>query len=179
MHTFTPHSRQEWREWLEKHSQKETSIYLVYHKKNTGIPSLTWSEAVKEALCFGWIDSTKKRIDDNTYQQLFTPRNPKSTWSKINKEYIEELETQGLMTDYGREKVQIAKKNGSWTALDDCYNMVIPEDLQNMLSPVLLKNFHSLSDSKKTEILMQLHHKKRPDTRQKFITDLIKIYFSK
>ncbi|MDK2818161.1 MAG: YdeI/OmpD-associated family protein [Spirochaetota bacterium] len=175
MNEFTPYSRQDWRDWLEQNSISQTSIYLIYHKKSSGIPSISWQEAVEEALCFGWIDSTKKKIDNFHYQQLFTRRKDKSTWSKINKELITKLAQQGLMTEHGYERVHLAKQNGSWTILDDCYNHIIPPDLKTMLTiHHLQEKFNSLTNSQKTAILMQLHDKKRPETRQKVIISLIR-----
>ena len=89
--TYCPKSRQEWRNWLEKNHQLEQSIWLVYFKTSTNLPSITWSDAVDEALCFGWIDSTKKTIDKDSYMQYFSRRKHTSNWSKINKEKVDDL----------------------------------------------------------------------------------------
>src|SRR5687768_5715606 len=89
--TFYPKSRRQWRDWLKKNHLSKDSIWLIHYKKHTGLPSITWAEAVEEALCFGWIDSKAKPVDDNKYIQFFSKRKPGSTWSKINKDKIEAL----------------------------------------------------------------------------------------
>ncbi len=102
-------NRKEWREWLEKNHRTSVGVWLIYYKVKSGQPSVQYSEAVKEALCFGWIDSKAKSLDEERYMQIFTPRKSKSVWSKLNKQYIEELIEQGLMTEAGLEKIATAK----------------------------------------------------------------------
>ncbi len=128
--TFYAASREEWRQWLDKHHGTKPSVWLVYYKKDTGIPTVTYPEAVDEALCFGWIDSTKKSLGNDRYMQLFTKRKPNSVWSKINKGKIERLTSEGLMTPAGFDSIETAKKNGSWTILDQVEELVIPKDLE-------------------------------------------------
>ena len=107
--------RKEWRDWLKKHSKSEREVWLVYYKKHTGKPRIPYNEAVEEALCFGWIDSTVKRIDDDRFAQRFSVRNPKSPYSQANRERLRELVKQGkvakdvLVTlgDLGDEKFEI------------------------------------------------------------------------
>ena len=91
LESYCPGSREDWRNWLEANHRSRRSVWLVYYKTSTNVASVTWSEAVEEALCFGWIDSTKKTIDHERYMQYFSSRNPKSTWSRINKEKVEML----------------------------------------------------------------------------------------
>ena len=126
--------RNTWRGWLEENHGTALGIYLIYYKVKSGKPSVRYSEAVKEALCFGWIDSKVKSLDEERYQQIFTPRKPKSVWSKLNKQYIKELIDQGLMTDAGLKKIEAAKQNGSWESLDEIEALTIPVDLQQALS---------------------------------------------
>ena len=97
LNTFQAKNRQAWREWLEQNYTTSIGVWLIYYKVKSGQPSVRYSEAVKEALCFGWIDSKAKSIDEERYRQIFTPRKPKSVWSKLNKQYIQELIEQGLM----------------------------------------------------------------------------------
>jgi uncharacterized protein YdeI (YjbR/CyaY-like superfamily) len=111
--------RKAWREWLSQNHCTSPGIWLVYYKVKSGEPSVQYSEAVKEALRFGWIDSKVKSLDEDRYKQIFTPRKPKSVWSKLNKQYLEELVQEGLMTDAGLQKISAAKQDGSWIALDD------------------------------------------------------------
>jgi len=94
-------SPQEFYDWLEEHNETETEVYVGYYKKATGLPSLTWSEAVDQALCFGWIDGRVNRIDDERHMQRFTPRKPSSNWSKVNVEKVSRLKRAGLMRPAG------------------------------------------------------------------------------
>jgi uncharacterized protein YdeI (YjbR/CyaY-like superfamily) len=96
METYCPKSKTEWRQWLEINHQSKQSVWLIYYTKKSTIPTLSWSEAVDEALCFGWIDSTRKTIDEFSFMQFFSKRNPKSNWSKINKEKVAKLIEQAL-----------------------------------------------------------------------------------
>lgn len=111
---FQPKSRKAWREWLKKHHASSPGIWLVYAKKHTGIRSLSYNDAVEEALCYGWIDSLIHPIDEDLYKQMFTPRKPKSVWSAANKARVERLIAAGLMTAAGMALIALAKKNGNW-----------------------------------------------------------------
>lgn len=174
INSFCPSSKQEWRLWLEKNHVTEDAVWLIIYKKHTHTPTLTWSEAVDEALCFGWIDSVKKPIDAEKYMQYFGKRKAKSNWSKINKDKIEVLTQQGLMTPAGIESVKTAKQNGSWTILDSVEALIIPEDLKIALSKH--KNatefFLSLSKSLRKILLYKIVSAKRPKTRQKRIDEI-------
>ncbi len=138
------------------------------------MPSLSWSEAVDEALCFGWIDSTKRTIDDESFMQFFSRRKPGSVWSKINKAKVEQLIEAGLMTQAGYESIEKAKQNGSWAILDEAETLVIPPDLEIGFNtnPGSMDFFLSLSKSAKKSILQWLLLAKRPETRQKRITEI-------
>ena len=169
--TFTPRSIEDWRNWLEKNHKIKNSIWLIFHKKASGIPSLTWSESVDVALCYGWIDSTKRTIDSEKYMQYFGKRKAKSTWSKINKDKVEKLIKNGFMREPGFKSIEIAKENGSWNLLDSLDNLEIPDDLQKVLdqNPKVGKFYKSLSKSKKKSILGWLLMAKRKETRKKRI----------
>lgn len=131
------------------------------------MPSLTYDEAVEEALCFGWIDSKPNTIDEQSYKQLFSPRNPKSVWSKLNKTRIEKLIADGLMAEAGLQKIEIAKQNGTWTALDAVEALTIPEDLDDALvnNPKAKQYFDAFPPSAKKAILWWIESAKRPETR--------------
>ena len=105
-------TRDDWRSWLDNNHQKYKEVWLIYYKKHTKKQSVLQPEAVEEALCYGWIDSIVKRIDDERYKQKFTPRNDKSIWSDLNKNRVSKLIKDGKMTEYGLAKINIAKKNG-------------------------------------------------------------------
>lgn len=102
--TFYPKSREKWRKWLSKNYNKEKEIWLIYYKKTTGKPSIPYNDAVEEALCFGWIDSIEKSIDSERFAGRFTPRKPKSGWSKSNIERVKNLIKEGKMTQFGLAK---------------------------------------------------------------------------
>lgn len=148
-------SRQEWRQWLTENHSTSIGIWLVYYKIKSGKASVIYSEAVKEALCFGWIDSKVKSLDAKRYIQIFTPRKPKSVWSKLNKQYIEQLTEQGLMTEAGLIKIESAQLDGSWTSLDAIEALIIPDDLNLALqtNETAYRNFQAFSNSSKKNIL--------------------------
>ena len=104
MNTYCPKDKEDWRNWLKKNHVIKDSIWLIFYKQGSPNPNLNWSEAVDEALCFGWIDSTKKSIDNEKYRQYFCKRKPKSNWSKINKDKVKILIEQGLMKEAGSKK---------------------------------------------------------------------------
>ncbi|MDI9409523.1 MAG: YdeI/OmpD-associated family protein [Candidatus Pacebacteria bacterium] len=158
--TICPTSREEWRDWLAAHHQTEDAIWLVYFKKSSGKPSLSWSDAVSEALCFGWIDSVKKTIDQDSYRQYFCKRKATSGWSRINKDKVAELQAAGLMAAAGLASVERAKENGSWTHLDSVEAMVIPDDLaaEFLLHPTAKTVFAKMSKTNQKQHLYRLHH---------------------
>ena len=174
---FYPKSRQEWREWLQDNHDKKQSVWLIYYKKKSNIPTVIYSEAVDEALCFGWIDSKSKPIDEHKFMQFFSRRKPNSVWSRVNKEKIERLTNEGLMTKAGYEIIEIAKQNGSWTILDEAEALIIPDDLDKELQK--RKNakeyFLSLSRSDKRNILQWLVLAKRQETREKRIAEIVEL----
>lgn len=175
--TFYPASRKEWRLWLKKHHRAKPSIWLVYYKKASGIPSISWSEAVDEALCFGWIDSTKKTLDEEKFIQLFSKRKIRSTWSQINKNKVKQLIEDGLMTEAGLASIKAAKENGSWTILDAAATLKLPKDLEKEFKtqPGSKDFFLSLSKSTKKSILQWLLLAKRPETRQKRLSEIAQL----
>ena len=172
--SYCPTSRADWRKWLEENHQSEQSVWLIYYKSSTKIASLSWSDAVDEALCFGWIDSTKKAIDHERYMQYFCRRKPKSNWSKINKEKVSKLIQDNLMTKAGIDSIETAKRNGSWTILDEIEALVIPDDLKAGLATYKgsMEYFDSLSKSDKKILLHWVVSAKRTETRQKRILEI-------
>ncbi len=175
--TFYAKSRQEWREWLENNHDKKQSVWLMYYKKKSTLPTVIYSEAVDEALCFGWIDSKSKPLDEERYMQFFTRRKEKSVWSKINKEKIARLIKEGQMTKAGFEIIEKAKQNGSWTILDEAEALIIPDDLEKEFNkkPNAKHYFISLSRSDKRNILQWLVLAKRQETREKRIAEIVEL----
>lgn len=171
---FYPESRKAWRKWLQKHHAAKQSVWLILYKKEANRPTITWSEAVDEALCFGWVDSTRRPVDKDKFIQFFGKRKPNSTWSKINKDKVERLIEEGLMTSAGIVCIEVAKQNGSWTILDKVEELHIPPDLAKALKAHKGSTsfFMSLSRSNKKAILQWLVMAKRPDTREKRIAEI-------
>ena len=127
-------TREEWREWLRKHHAVKGEIWLVYYKKHTGKPRIPYDDAVEEAICFGWIDSTVKRVDDERYMQKYTPRRERSVWSAHNKRRATKMIDRGLMTEAGLAAVEEAKRNGEWEKKDERpAEYAIPPDLEEAL----------------------------------------------
>lgn len=136
---------------------------------------MRWDEAVKVALCFGWIDSTVKSLGDGKRRQYFCPRKPKSVWSKLNKGYIEELMKLNLMHQSGLASIQTAKENGSWTSLDDVENLVVPKDLQKAFdkNKKAFENYLKFAPSYRKSYLYWLNQAKRETTRLNRIEKII------
>lgn len=173
--TFCPASPRHWREWLQAHHAEKQSVWLIYHKKQLPTPSLTWSQAVDEALCFGWIDSRAQPIDDKRYRRFFSRRKPGSAWSRINKAKAGWLVAAGLMTPAGFASIEIAQQNGAWTLLDDVEALRLPADLAQPLQarPLAARYFERLSRTDKRNILHWLLLAKRPATRQQRIAEIV------
>ncbi|CAM1346659.1 YdeI/OmpD-associated family protein [Tenacibaculum crassostreae] len=167
----------EWREWLVNNHNESDGVYLILYKVETNKPSMRWEEAVKVALCFGWIDSTVKSLGDGKRQQYFCPRKPKSVWSALNKRYIEELTSNNLLHNSGLKSIQIAKENGSWFALDDVENLIIPKDLQIEFdkNTTAFNNYQNFAPSYRKSYLYWLQQAKREETRQKRIIEIIRL----
>jgi uncharacterized protein YdeI (YjbR/CyaY-like superfamily) len=170
-----PKSRRAWRDWLEKHHAASTGVWLVYAKKQSGLPSLTYNDAVEEALCFGWIDSKINPIDDTFYMQVFTPRKSKSVWSALNKGRVERLMAAEVMMPAGMEKVKTAKKLGTWNAWKHVDELIVPPDLANALktTPDANRRWLSYSPSRRKAVLYRLARAKRPETRARYLRDVV------
>jgi uncharacterized protein YdeI (YjbR/CyaY-like superfamily) len=169
--TIHPRDRQEWRTWLEEHHATSSGVWLISFKKGTGQPRVTYDEAVEEALCFGWVDSRSKALDERRSMQLFTPRKPGSTWCRSNKERVAVLIEQGRMARAGLDKVEAAQRDGSWNKLDAIEALTVPPDLEQALAanPVAARHFEAFSNSAKKNILGWIQSAKRPETRRKRI----------
>jgi uncharacterized protein YdeI (YjbR/CyaY-like superfamily) len=174
MDTFYPTSQQAWRTWLQENHRSKQSVWLVCYKKKSNIPTITWSDAVDEAICFGWIDSKRITIDDDKFMQFFTKRKPNGTWSKVNKEKIKQLTDKGLMTEAGFECIENAKQNGSWTVLDEVEALKIPKDLELAFNNKIGSKefFLGLSKSIRKSILQWIVLAKLPETRRKRIIEI-------
>jgi len=161
-------NRNEWRVWLESNHLIEKQVWLIYFKKHIMEKSVTQHDAVEEALCYGWIDSIVKRIDEEQYMQKFTPRNEKSIWSDINKKRVALLIKNGKMTKAGMIKVRAAKKNGYWNKINDNSDIKnIPVELEIALSKNerAHSNFNQLAASHKKHYIYWIATAKKEETR--------------
>jgi len=169
-------TRKEWRKWLEDNHHRLEGIWLVYYKKHTGKPRIPYDDAVEEALCFGWIDSTVKRVDEEIYVQKFTPRRSGSLWSKLNKVRAINLIKTGRMTALGLKKIEEAKKKGAW---QDAYtvkkNVEMPKDLKDALelNRIAKMFFNSLSPSNRNNYINWVNSARRQETRNNRITKVV------
>lgn len=172
---FYPASVAAWRKWLVKNHLSKQAVWLVFYNKKSEIKSISWSEAVDVALCFGWIDSKKIKIDQNSSHQFFSKRKAKSTWSKINKNKVEKLIEQGLMTEAGYLCIEVARQNGSWALLDEVEELIIPADLEAEFArkPNSKDFFLSLSKSVRKSMLQWIVLAKTEGTRQKRIAEIV------
>ncbi len=167
----------QWREWLEANHDRSTGIQLIFYKLDHEMPSMRWEEAVREALCYGWIDSTVKSLGNGKRQQYFCPRKPKSVWSKVNKDHIKELARNGRMHQAGLAAIATAKENGSWTALDDVEKGIVPTDLQKAFraNPTAHANYQAFTRGQRKAYLYWLNQAKRDVTRTTRIKEIISL----
>jgi len=169
-------SQAEWTDWLAKHHDQSTGLWLKLAKKESGIPSVTYDQAVESALCYGWIDGLKKSFDHQFWLQKFTPRGVKSIWSKINVEKAEKLIASGQMQPAGLKTVEAAKLDGRWEqAYESQKNMGIPEDFQRALeaSPKAREFFATLKSASRYSFLFRIQTAKKAETRAKRIEQFI------
>ena len=164
---FVPPGRADWRRWLASNPDRAEGLWVVYRKKSSDFDGPIYEDLVEEALCFGWIDSQVRRVDDHRVMQWFSPRRSRGLWSALNKERIERLVSAGLMTDRGRAAIDAAKADGSWSQIDDVDALVMPADLEEALSatPDAQLAYGALSESAKKQYLWWIHSAKRPATR--------------
>lgn len=162
-------NRAKWRRWLERNHGQSESVQLVLVKKGARRKGVTYVEAVEEALCFGWIDSNPNRLDDERFKIHMSPRKPNSTWARSNKERVKRLIEQGLMTPAGMEKIEAAKRNGSWDIIEEVDSLKAPEELEKALlaHPSAKANFESFIPSYRKQAIYWVLSAKRPETKAK------------
>ena len=166
-----------WYEWLLQNYDSSEGVYLIFYKLELKVATMRWEEAVKMALCFGWIDSTVKSLGNGKRRQYFCPRKPKSTWSAMNKRYIIELTGNNLMHESGLSKIEIAKQNGSWSTLDDVENEIIPNKLRVAFNnnQQAFENYKKFATSYRKSYLYWLKQAKRDTTRKNRISEIVKL----
>ena len=175
LNSIHPKTRAEWRNWLEQHHTRDEGIWLISFKKATGKPRFDYEEAVEEALCFGWIDSKGNKLDEERSMVWFVPRKPGTGWSKLNKTRVEKLVADGLMMPAGLAKVEAAKQDGSWNALDSVEALEIPPDLEKAFAAdqTARQYFDAFPRSAKRAILEWIASAKRPETRARRIEETV------
>lgn len=169
-------SPEKWEQWLAKNFTMETGIWIRFYKKNSGIKSVNYAEALDLALCYGWIDGLVNKLDEQSYIQRFTPRRPRSTWSKRNVAHVARLTAERKMKESGLKEVEKAKADGRWNA---AYNsqaeMVMPADLEKALSrnKKAREFFECLNKTNKYAISWRLETARKPETREKRLKTII------
>jgi uncharacterized protein YdeI (YjbR/CyaY-like superfamily) len=166
-----------WRKWLEQNHTRAEGVWLISYKKATGKPRFEYDEAVEEALCFGWIDSKPNKLDDERSMLWFAPRKANTGWSKINKARAEKMIAAGHMMPAGLAKIEAAKRDGSWSALDMIEALEVPPDLAAALSanPIAQQYFDAFPRSVKRGILEWIANAKKPETRAKRVNETARL----
>lgn len=163
--------------WLRAHHDRETELWLKIYKKASGVPTVTYAQALDVALCWGWIDGLKKSFDDKAFLQRFSPRRPKSIWSQINREHIKRLIDAGRMTPHGQRHIDAAKADGRWAAAYAPIRSVrtVPEDLRRAINanPRAFKRFRTLNRQNLFALTFRTNNMKTPAGRAKKIADLV------
>lgn len=165
--TFEPADESDLRAWLAQNHDRGSGVWLVLRKKSAPRPNLSWPQAVRVLLCFGWIDSTSGSLDEHRSKLWVCPRKKGSWWSGINKRVVAELLEQGLMEPAGRAAVDRASADGTWSALDEVEAGVIPSDLAEafVAHPGSTEHFHAFPRSARRALLEWIARAKRPTTR--------------
>ena len=171
-------SQKAWTTWLDKHHAKSAGIWLRIAKKSGDLKSVSYAEAVDVALCYGWIDGQGKGLDESAYLQKFTPRGPRSIWSKINRTKAEALIKSGRMQPAGLAAIDRAKRNGQWeTAYDSHRTAAVPDDLQAALNhnPKAKAFFATLDSANRYAILFRLQTAKKAETRARRLEQFVRM----
>lgn len=176
VHSFL--SEAEWRAWLHENHTSAAGVWVSIAKKGSGIDSVHYPEVLEHAICFGWIDGRRERLDAARFLQRFTPRRPRSPWSKINREKAERLAAEGLMAPAGLDEVRRAKDDGRWErAYASQRSAAVPEDLQRELDarPAAAAAFSGLSAQNRYAILYRLDQARRADTRSRRLAEYVRM----
>jgi uncharacterized protein YdeI (YjbR/CyaY-like superfamily) len=172
---FYAKDRKTWRKWLEKNHTTEANVWLIIYHKKSKTPSVYYDEAVEEALCFGWIDSKPNKRDEESFILFFSQRKPKSNWSALNKQRVEKLLPLGLIAPAGMAMIELAKKTGTWDALNKSDALEYPKELMKAFAKnkTAKKNFDTFPPSTKKAILEWIQNAKTIDTKMKRIEETV------
>ena len=170
-----------WRAWLTKNHGAKKEVWLIYYKKHTARPSISYDDSVEEALCFGWVDSIIRKIDDERFARRFTPRTGKSAWSEVNRKRAEKMIREGKMTEAGLARISEAKDGGKWfkTPVSARYkqNLVIPSYLKDALAAnkKALESFNKLAESYKRNYVGWIDSAKKEETRKRRLAEALSL----
>jgi uncharacterized protein YdeI (YjbR/CyaY-like superfamily) len=164
---YHPNTVEAWRAWLAANHASTPGVWAISWRSRTGRPTVSYEDLVEEALCVGWIDSTVRVLDEDRAMQLMTPRKPRSTWTRLNRQRVARLEAEGRMTDAGRRAVEVAQANGWWTILDPVEDLEEPDDLAAALDavPAARRAWDGFPPSARKQMLWWVISARRPDTR--------------
>lgn len=173
---FQPVDRAAWRAWLEANHASAAGVWAVTYRRRTGLPTVAYEDLIQEALCFGWIDSTGRQLDDERTMLRFTPRKKGSVWAATNKARVERLVAAGLMAPAGLRAIDAAKADGSWDALTDADALVVPDDLAAALAAdeAAARGFEALVPSAKKPVLFWVTSAKRAETRARRVAEVVR-----
>jgi len=162
-----------WRAWLLTNHTRREGVWLVQWKARSGKPAIPYEQAIEEALCFGWVDSTYRSLDEERGMLWYSPRRKGSLWARSNKERVARLEAAGRMTDAGRAAIELAKADGSWTILEPVEDLIVPADLAAALDarPGAREHWEAFPPTAKRAFLLRVATAKRPETRARRVTD--------
>jgi uncharacterized protein YdeI (YjbR/CyaY-like superfamily) len=168
-------SRAHWRAWLEDNCTSLRSVWVRIFGQRSSTPSVRFHDAIEDALCFGWVDSKAIKRDPESCYLLFSPRNPTSSWGRINRQRADKMIKQGLMRPHGQAAIDPAKRIGTWDALAEAQNLVVPPDLQVLFDAdeAAARNFSEFPPSSRRLILEWIMKAKRPETRERRIRQTV------
>lgn len=171
-------NREEWRSWLKENHDKEKEVWLIFYKKHTGKPVIPYDDAVEEALCFGWIDSIIKRMDDEKFSRKFTPRKADSKWSELNKKRVKKMIRESRMTEAGLVLINAAKKSGKWEqVISQPKELNMPPGIKDALSAnrKVWENFNKLAPSYQRLYVGWITTAKKEETRQRRVKEVVEL----
>jgi uncharacterized protein YdeI (YjbR/CyaY-like superfamily) len=172
-----PETRAQWRAWLAEHHATSKGVWLVLWRPRSGRTGPTYEDAILEALCFGWVDSTAAKLDDHRTMLRFSPRKRGSGWARTNKLRVERLLAEGLMTEAGLAKIEEAKRDGSWTMLDAVEALEVPDDLAAAFDghPGAREHWDQFPRSVRRAVLEWIVQARRPETRARRVTETARL----
>ena len=172
-----PATRAEWRAWLAAHHASSSGVWLISSRRSSGRPRVEYEDVIAEALCFGWVDGTQRRLDDERTMLYLAPRRRGGTWARSNKERVARLAAEGLMTPAGLAVVEAAQADGSWTSLDTVEALEVPEDLGAALDadPAARSGYDAMPPSARRQLLWLVVSAKRPATRARRVERAVEL----